>query len=244
MYSNFMLKLVQLSKNQSKLIFSIVFTTLLVFSSIAALAQNTGVIMGKVTDNNTQEALIGVSVILEGTDPLIGATSDIDGKFKITAPVGSYNISASYVGYIKNSKFNIVLNSGNAYMLNFELEEDLFQLDEIKVVADISCDIDGPVASTIRPSTIAEPNYGYNPITEKEVYFKDENAIAVMAVDNLPCELPKDASDGFGEVFLERVIPAFFNNDADGVLARAKMTENGKLTPRFAYLQDFVDGKE
>jgi hypothetical protein len=65
-----------------------------------------------------------------------------------------------------------------------------------------------------------------------------------MAVDNLPCELPKDASDGFGEVFLERVIPAFFNNDKDGVLERAKMTENGKLTPRFAYLQDFVDGKE
>jgi hypothetical protein len=45
-------------------------------------------------------------------------------------------------------------------------------------------------------------------------------------------------------VFLERVIPAFFNNDADGVLERAKMTENGKLTPRFTYLQDFVDGKE
>jgi len=113
----------------------------------------------------------------------------------------------------------------------------------IKVVADISCDIDGPVASTIRPSTIAEPNYGYNPKTEKEVDFKDENAIAVMAVDNLPCELPKDASEGFGNSFAKYVIPAFFNNDKDGVLERAKMTENGKLTQRFSYLQDFVDGK-
>ena len=45
-------------------------------------------------------------------------------------------------------------------------------------------------------------------------------------------------------MFLENVIPAFFNNDKDGVLARAKMTENGKLTERFSYLQDFVDGKE
>ncbi|MGY8908954.1 MAG: alanine dehydrogenase, partial [Flavobacteriales bacterium] len=63
-------------------------------------------------------------------------------------------------------------------------------------------------------------------------------------VDNLPCELPKDASEGFGEVFLENVIPAFFNNDKDEVLKRAKMTENGKLTERFSYLQDYVDGKE
>ncbi|QOD60493.1 alanine dehydrogenase [Polaribacter haliotis] len=114
----------------------------------------------------------------------------------------------------------------------------------IKFVADISCDIDGPVASTIRPSTIAEPIYGYNPRTETEVNFKDDNAIVVMAVDNLPCELPKDASEGFGEMFLENVIPAFFNNDKDGVLERAKMTENGKLTERFSYLQDYVDGRE
>ena len=65
-----------------------------------------------------------------------------------------------------------------------------------------------------------------------------------MAVDNLPCELPKDASEGFGELFLEHVIPAFYNGDKDGVLQRAKMTENGKLTARYSYLQDYLDGKE
>lgn len=114
---------------------------------------------------------------------------------------------------------------------------------KIKVVADISCDVDGPVASTIRSSTIEDPIYGYNPKTEQEVNFMEKDAIAVMAVDNLPCELPKDASEGFGEQFAKHVIPAFFNNDEDGVLKRAKMTENGKLTERFGYLQDFVDGK-
>ncbi len=113
----------------------------------------------------------------------------------------------------------------------------------IKVVADISCDIDGPVASTIRPSTIADPIYGYLAATEQEVDFKNPKAIAVMAVDNLPCELPKDASEGFGKSFSEHVIPAFFNNDKDGVLQRARMTQNGKLTERFSYLQDFVDGE-
>ncbi|WP_298487848.1 NAD(P)-dependent oxidoreductase [uncultured Maribacter sp.] len=115
---------------------------------------------------------------------------------------------------------------------------------KIKVVADVSCDIDGPVATTIRPSTIADPVYGYDPQTEKEIDFKDAKAIAVMAVDNLPCELPRDASNGFGEAFVKHVIPAFFNDDKHGVLHRARMTQNGKLTERYSYLQDYVDGKE
>jgi hypothetical protein len=55
--------------------------------------------------------------------------------------------------------------------------------------------------------------------------------------------LPKDASEGFGEMFLEHVIPAFFNEDTSGVLNRAKITENGKLTPRFEYLQDYLDNQ-
>lgn len=114
----------------------------------------------------------------------------------------------------------------------------------IKLVADISCDIDGPVASTIKPSTIADPIYGYDPQTEQETDYKNDNAIVVMAVDNLPCELPNNASRGFGFMFLKYVIPAFFNGDKDGILDRAKMTENGKLTERFAHLQDYVDGKE
>ncbi len=114
---------------------------------------------------------------------------------------------------------------------------------KINLVADISCDVDGPVASTLRASTIAEPFYGYDAKKESEVAFDAKDAITVMAVDNLPCELPKDASEGFGDMFLEHVIPAFFNADKDGVLARAKITENGQLTPRFAYLQDYVDGK-
>jgi len=112
----------------------------------------------------------------------------------------------------------------------------------ISVVADISCDIDGPVACTIRASTIENPIYGYHPHLEKEMNFLDEDAIAVMAVDNLPCELPKDASDGFGESFSKYVIPAFFNNDEDGVLKRAQITGKGKLKKRFKYLQDYVDG--
>ncbi|QDW22816.1 NAD(P)-dependent oxidoreductase [Flavobacterium sp. KBS0721] len=114
---------------------------------------------------------------------------------------------------------------------------------KLKVVADISCDVKGPIACTLRSSTIEEPIYGYFPLEDREVEVFHPAAVVVMAVDNLPCEIPKDASEGFGEQFMEHVIPAFFNGDKDGILQRAKITENGKLTERFAYLQDYVDGK-
>ena len=128
---------------------------------------------------------------------------------------------------------------------NFYTKEDAKSPDfKIKVVADISCDIDGPIASTLRSSTIEDPVYGYDPQTASEVDYRNDNAIGVMAVDNLPCELPKNASEGFGEMFLEYVIPAFFNGDKDGILERAKITEGGKLTKRFFYLQNYVDGLE
>ncbi len=113
---------------------------------------------------------------------------------------------------------------------------------KINLVADISCDVDGPVASTLRASTIADPFYGYDPQTETETAFDAKGAITVMAVDNLPCELPKDASEGFGEMFLEHVIPAFFNGDKDGILERAQMTTvEGILTRRFQYLKNYVE---
>ncbi len=123
--------------------------------------------------------------------------------------------------------------------------EDVRHADfNIKVVADISCDINGPVATTIRASTISDPVYGYDRETGEETPYSDSGAVAVMAVDNLPAELPRDASEGFGEAFVTQVIPAFYNGDTDGILERALMTRNGKLTPRYAYLQDYVDGKE
>ena len=115
--------------------------------------------------------------------------------------------------------------------------------NKIKVVADISCDVDGPIACTIKASTIAEPLFGFHPVENKEVDVFHPAAIVVMSIDNLPCELPKDASEGFGEMFMEHVIPAFFNGDKDGILERAKVTENGYLTERFQYLKDYAEGK-
>ena len=114
----------------------------------------------------------------------------------------------------------------------------------IKIVADVSCDIDGPVASTLRPSTIENPFYGYNPKLEKEVDFKNENAVGVMAVDNLPCELPKDASEEFGKMFINHVLDPLIGNDPEDIIYRASETINGKLTPHFEYLKDYLEGKD
>lgn len=152
---------------------------------------------------------------------------------------------SNFMPYAKQTDYFIAGHFyGNNAPYLFTREDAKHPDFRINLVADVSCDIDGPVASTIRPSTIADPFYGYNPKTELEVAFDDKEAITVMVVDNLPCELPKDASEGFGETFVEHVIPAFFNNDERGILKRAKITTaDGKLTERFKYLQDYVDGK-
>ena len=112
----------------------------------------------------------------------------------------------------------------------------------IKVVADISCDIDGSLASTIRASTHAKPTYGYNPITEKEDNFMIEDVIAVMAVDNLPSLLPKDASEDFGKNLIEKVFPLFMIKDKDKIIKNATICSEGELKDQFLYLQDFVNG--
>ena len=151
---------------------------------------------------------------------------------------------SNFMAYAKESHFFIAGHFyGNGAPYLFTREDAKHPDFRINMVADISCDIDGPVASTIRSSTIADPFYGYDPQSESEVDMNAPGAITMMAVDNLPCELPKDASGGFGEMFLEKVIPAFFNEDKDGILDRARMTTSeGKLTERFSYLQGYVDG--
>ncbi|MFC2090205.1 NAD(P)-dependent oxidoreductase [Bacteroidota bacterium] len=123
--------------------------------------------------------------------------------------------------------------------------DDLKQFSKhLKVIADISCDINGPIASTIRASSIAEPLYGYDPETGTEIQdpFEDKS-ITVMAVDNLPGELPRDASEDFGNALIEHVIPAFQENDENGVIERATIVRKGKFTEEFRYLQDFVEGE-
>lgn len=95
----------------------------------------TGVISGVVKDRNTQETLIGVTIVLEGTDPLVGTATDENGAYRLTAPTGNYTVRATSIGYVEQRKFNIVLSSGNSSTVNFELEELSSTLNEVVVSA-------------------------------------------------------------------------------------------------------------
>lgn len=123
-------------------------------------------------------------------------------------------------------------------------KEDISRNDfKIHVVADITCDIEGSIPSTKQPSTIEDPVYDYNPNNDRvEEAYTDEGNITVMAVDNLPCELPRNASEDFGKEFVSHILPNLLGEDKDAIIERATITQNGVLTDKFSYLQDYVDG--
>ena len=125
----------------------------------------------------------------------------------------------------------------------FTREQAKLSSFNIKTVADVSCDIDGPVACTIAPSTIANPIYGYNPLTELIDDITKSDVITVMAVDNLPCELPKDASEDFGAEMIKHILPCLLTEDPTNIIERATICENGKLTKHYKYLSNYVLGK-
>jgi saccharopine dehydrogenase (NAD+, L-lysine-forming) len=114
----------------------------------------------------------------------------------------------------------------------------------IRIIADISCDIDGPIPSTIRASTIAKPFYGYDPVSGKESGPFQQDSITVMAVDNLPGELPRDASEDFGKALLKHVMPELLGLQDTGMLERASITDKGKLTKKYDYLKDYLASRE
>lgn len=126
----------------------------------------------------------------------------------------------------------------------FYSREDMLSPDfRISVIADISCDLDGPIPSTLRSSTIADPFYGYDPKTGTETAPFETGSITVMAVDNLPCELPRDASTEFGNLLSKDIIPLLVKGDDEKILANATIAENGRLTEKFLYLTDYVNGE-
>lgn len=118
-----------------------------------------------------------------------------------------------------------------------DTQEEKFRL---KVIADITCDIKGSVPTTIRPSTISNPIYGYNPETGTEGAPYSPGNVTIMAVDNLPCELPRDASADFGIALIKNVIPALTGDDSTQIVDRASITVDGNLNSGYEYLSDYA----
>lgn len=97
-------------------------------------AQNTGFVRGSVKDKNTQELLIGATITAENQTQ--GTITDLNGEFKLELPVGTYNIRASYLNYISETRYTISVISGNEQILNFELSENNLALKDVVISID------------------------------------------------------------------------------------------------------------
>jgi len=123
----------------------------------------------------------------------------------------------------------------------FFTKDDMKSPDfRISVIADISCDVKGPIPSTLRATTIADPFYGYNPHLEtEETAFTRPSNITVMSIDNLPGELPRDASADFGEQLMKYTLDDLLSGIDSPMIRRATILTDGKLTEAFHYLGDY-----
>lgn len=170
-----------------------------------------------------------------------GEDNDFDVEF-YKDPSGYHSLLSPYL-----KKANVLVNGiywDNKAPALFSKEEMKEKDFNVEVIADITCDI-APVSSipsTLKASTITDPFFGYNPQTEQEEAPFQKHVIDMMTIDNLPNELPRDASADFGNQFIDYVLPEILSPVND-MIYRASITNGeGSLNPNYAYLEDFVKG--
>jgi len=146
--------------------------------------------------------------------------------------------SSSALQYLKETNILISAHYWDPSSPKIFENEDLKDLQNLKIVGDITCDINGSVPTTIRSTTIEEPNYWIERYNLKEI---DENndGIAVMAVDNLPSELPRDSSTEFSEGIIKEVLPFLLKED-DGRILNGTITTDGSFLEKYNYLNDYI----
>jgi hypothetical protein len=149
---------------------------------------------------------------------------------------------AHFLPFVSNAQILMTGHFWSSISPRFLSAEQLSKT-QVQVVGDISCDINGPLPCTLRASTLKDPVYGWDKISFQETDFLSPSAIAVMAVDNLPAALPADASTHFGSELLP-LLQEFESQPHALVFEQATIAQNGKLMPKYAYLQSWVDGLE
>ncbi|MEQ1797190.1 MAG: NAD(P)-dependent oxidoreductase [Lacibacter sp.] len=122
----------------------------------------------------------------------------------------------------------------------------LFKLDEfrdptfkIKTIADITNDTGGSIPVNIGDSTIADPVYGVDRTTLQKTAPYLPNSVDIMAVGNLPNELPRDASRYFGEQLIKYVLEDLAKGGSP-ILERATILKKGQLTEEYSYLKEYA----
>ena len=110
----------------------------------------------------------------------------------------------------------------------------------IQTIADITDDKNGSIPCNLGDATIEEPVYGVNKLTGEKTAPYINGSIDVMAVGNLPNELPRDASRFFGEQLIKNILNDI-RNGGSAIIERATILKDGKLTDEFEYLSDYAN---
>jgi alanine dehydrogenase len=123
---------------------------------------------------------------------------------------------------------------------HFEKEDTKSKEFSIKIIGDISCDVEGSVPITLHDTHADNPVFGWDAANQCECDPYTETGIDIMAVSNLPSELPANASEGFGAELIKTVLPELLNPESE-MIKNATICKEGRLTARFSYLQDYID---
>ena len=150
--------------------------------------------------------------------------------------------SSSALQYLKETNIFISAHYWEPSSPKIFKNEDLKNLPSLNIVGDITCDINGSVPTTIRSSTIEKPNYWIDRNNLKEIE-ENNDGIAVMAVDNLPSELPRDSSAEFSEGIIKEVLPFLLNED-DGRILNGTITTDGSFLEKYNYLNNYININE
>jgi saccharopine dehydrogenase (NAD+, L-lysine forming) len=110
----------------------------------------------------------------------------------------------------------------------------------IQTIADITDDKNGSIPINLGDQTIDEPVYGVDKNSFEQTAPYLNSSIDIMAVGNLPNELPRDASRYFGEQLIKYVMEDIVKGGS-AIIERATIVKNGKLTTHYRYLSDYVN---
>ena len=141
--------------------------------------------------------------------------------------------------YLKESDLYISAHYWDPSSPKIFTKEQLSQFSKLKIIGDVTCDVDGSIPSTIKSTTIEEPNFFLNTNTFSETDMSNSN-LAVMAVDNLPSELPRDSSTEFGNGIVNEVIPYIIGKD-DGRILNSTITTEGRFLEKYNYLNEYIN---
>ena len=150
--------------------------------------------------------------------------------------------SSSALRYLKETNIFISAHYWDPSSPKIFEHEDIKDLLNLNIVGDITCDIDGSVPTTIRSTTIDNPNYWIDRKNLKEIE-QNNDGIAIMAVDNLPSELPRDSSTEFSEGIINEVLPYLLKED-DGRILNGTITADGSFLEKYNYLNNYIDINE